>query len=83
MSYLTILVVSFLVTLSLGSPVARQTSLCPSNGVPNATKFTLLAVSKADTNVKKPLALGFPAPISTVPEAFLGVIFYISRRFPD
>ena len=75
MSYLAILVASFLATLSLGSPVARQTSVCPLNGIPNTTNFTLLAVSKADTTVKKPLALGYPAPTETL-VVFLGVIFY-------
>ncbi|KAN0138196.1 hypothetical protein V8E53_004085 [Lactarius tabidus] len=58
MSYLAILVISFFATLSLASPVARQTSLCPSNGTPNASNFTLLAVSKTDPSVQTPLALG-------------------------
>lgn len=55
---LAILVASFLATLSLSSPLARQTSVCPWNGVPNASNFTLLSVSKAETGVQKPLALG-------------------------
>jgi hypothetical protein len=59
MSYLAILVVSFLTTLSLASPVARQTSPCPLNGTPNpASHFTLLSVSKADSSDQQPLALG-------------------------
>ena len=74
MAYIAILVASFLATLSLASPVARQTSLCPWNGVPNASNFTLLSVSKADNSVQKPLALGsngLPAPSSV---AWLGVL---------
>jgi len=64
-----ILVVSFLATLTLASPVARQASLCPWNGVPNASNFTLLSVSRTDTSVQKPLALGLAAHSSV---AWLG-----------
>ncbi|KAI9453021.1 hypothetical protein BJY52DRAFT_1290936 [Lactarius psammicola] len=57
---LAILVAPFLATLSLASPVARQTSqsLCPWNGVPNTSNFTLVSVSKADSSIQKSLALG-------------------------
>ena len=75
MSFLTILVASFFATLSLGSPVARQTSLCSFASYPNASNyFTLLAVSIADTSVQTPLALGFPASNNTVP--VIGVIVF-------
>ena len=79
MSYLAILVASFLATLSLGSPVARQTSLCSFASVPNASNFTLLAVSIADTSVQTPLALGLPTPYSTVP--VIGVIVFFGGDF--
>jgi len=75
MPSLAILAASFLATLSLASPTnvaqqtLRQTSLCPWNGVPNASNFTLLSVSKADTGFQRPLALWFPV-LSAV--AFLG-----------
>jgi hypothetical protein len=58
MSYLAILVISFLATLSLASPVARQMGLCPWNGTPNASNFTLVSVSKVDNSDQKSLALG-------------------------
>jgi hypothetical protein len=67
------LIALFLATPSLASPVGRQTSLCPWNGVPNANNFTLLAVFKTDTSIQKPLALGssvFPGFSSL---AWLGV----------
>ena len=49
----------FLPTFSLASPLERQTSLCPWNGVKNADNFTLLAVFKADNGrIREPLALG-------------------------
>jgi hypothetical protein len=68
-----VIVAFSLATLILASPVARQASLCPWNGVPNASNFTLLSVSKTETSVQKPLALGsngLPAPSSV---AWLGV----------
>jgi hypothetical protein len=67
-----VIVAFSLATLILASPVARQASLCPWNGVPNASNFTLLSVSKTETSVQKPLALGsngLPAPSSV---AWLG-----------
>ncbi|KAH9059076.1 hypothetical protein EDB87DRAFT_1685025 [Lactarius vividus] len=66
------LVTSLLAALSLASPVVRQTPVCPWNGVPNASNFTLLSVSRADNSVRKPLALGsngLPSPSSA---AWLG-----------
>ena len=51
-------IASFLTALSLASPAERQTPLCPWNGVPDADDFTLLAVSKSNTNIRKPLAIG-------------------------
>jgi hypothetical protein len=78
MSYLAILVTSFLATLSLGSPMARQTPLCPGFSVPNAGNFTLLSVSKEDTTCKFPLALGFPTPDNA--PVILVILFF--RRFP-
>ena len=85
MSSLAILVASFLAALTLASPVARQASICPWNGVPNASNFTLLSVSKTETSVQKPLALGLnglPAPSSV---AWLGVFtpFFWSLRLPS
>jgi hypothetical protein len=68
------LITSFLITLSLAAPAARQTSLCPSNGVPDANKFTLLAVSKTDTNIQKPLALGLDDEPTYVPLGWIGVL---------
>ena len=79
MSFLAILLLSSLATLSFASPVARQTSLCPWNGVPDASNFTLLSVSKADASIQKTLALGLnglPAPSSV---AWLGVIILFVR----
>jgi hypothetical protein len=93
MSYLAILVISFLATLSLASPVARQTSLCPSNGTPNASNFTLLAVSKTDPSVQTPLALGSNG-LTDDSTSYLGVFppflppsiallgFYLECRLP-
>ncbi|KAH9166036.1 hypothetical protein EDB89DRAFT_259404 [Lactarius sanguifluus] len=72
MSPLAIIVTSLLAALSSASPVARQAPVCPWNGVPNASNFTLLSVSKADNSVRKPLALGsngLPSPSSA---AWLG-----------
>jgi hypothetical protein len=77
MSYLTILVASFLATLCLGSPVARQsgqTPVCRGFSEANASNFTLVTVSK-DTTFQLPLALGIP-PISTAP--VLLVIFFLA-----
>ena len=73
MSYLSILMVSFLATLSLASPVVRQTTLCPWDGTPNASNFTLLSVSKANTSVQKPLALGSNGYPTLSSETWLGV----------
>ena len=55
------LVASFFATLSLASHVGRQQSACPSNGVKNASNFTLLAVVKSDTKIQKPLAIKLPS----------------------
>ena len=75
MSYLSILVVSFLATLSLASPVARQTAApCPTNGSGNAMNFSLTAVSQED--VTKRWALGLESNGgSSLPgsDSFLGV----------
>ena len=60
MSYISILVVSFLATLSLASPVARQTAAqCPSGGSGNAANFSLIAVSQEDVTNQWALAIGF------------------------
>jgi hypothetical protein len=76
MSYLAILVVSFLATLSLGSPVARQTEVCQGFSIANAKNFTLVTVSKdlEGTTFQLPLALGI-LPASTAP--YLMVIFFL------
>ena len=59
MSYLSILVVYFHATLSLASPMARQTAVqCPPGGSGNAMNFSLLAVSKMDEGNQLALALG-------------------------
>ncbi|KAF8261719.1 hypothetical protein EI94DRAFT_1809856 [Lactarius quietus] len=58
MSYLVTFVVSFLATLSVASPVARQTSVCPSGGSANASNFTMLAVSKTNTSDQRSVGLG-------------------------
>ena len=74
MSHLAAVVVCLLATLSLASPATQQTFFCPWNGVPNSSNFTLLSVSKADTSIQKPLALGsngLPAPSYV---AWLGVL---------
>jgi hypothetical protein len=71
---------SFLVTFSLASPLGRQTSLCPWNGITNADNFTLLAVFKTDNNIREPLALGsngLPDPSSL---ALLGVFMLLFLR---
>ena len=58
MFYLSILAVSFFATLSLTSPVARQTAAqCPSGGSGNAMNFSLIAVSKADVSMQWALAV--------------------------
>jgi len=66
-------IASFLATLSLASPAERQTSLCPWNGVPDANNFTLLAVSKSDTKIRKPLAIGSNVSSYSSNYAWLGV----------
>jgi len=53
-----------LATFSLASPMRRQTSLCPWNGIPDAANFTLLAVFKSNNSIQKPLAVGLPDPSS-------------------
>ncbi|KAI0306115.1 hypothetical protein B0F90DRAFT_1696130 [Multifurca ochricompacta] len=55
--FLVTFVASSFAMLSLASPVGRQTAVCPWNGVPNASNFVLLAVSRVDTSIRKPLAL--------------------------
>ena len=79
MVYLSILILSFLATLSLASPVAQQTTLCPWNGTPNASNFTLLSVSTADTSVQKPLALGSNGYSIPSSETLLGVSTFFFR----
>lgn len=78
MSYhLAILIVSFLASLSLASPVARQTSLsaCISDGTTSADNFTLLAVSQVnpDLIVQTPLALGPNGPAGPNSFSYLAV----------
>jgi hypothetical protein len=71
---------SFLVTFSLASPLGRQKSLCPWNGITNADNFTLLAVFKTDNGIREPLALGsngLPDPSSL---AWLGVFMLLILR---
>jgi len=62
-----------LATLALASPVERQTSLCPWNGVPDASNFTLLAAFKSDNNIRKPLAIGSNVLSNSSDYAWLGV----------
>jgi hypothetical protein len=64
-------IASFLATLSLASPLARQTSGCSDNGVLNDGGFTLLAVYKNDTKIQKPLAIG--SNTNADPVGWLGV----------
>jgi hypothetical protein len=69
-------VASSLATLTLASPQSpkeRQTPLCPWNGVPDANNFTLLATSKSDTNIQKPLAIASDALSNSSDYAWLGV----------
>lgn len=73
---------SFIATFSLplASPLGRQTSLCPWNGISNADNFTLLAVFKTDSGTREPLALGsngLPNPSSL---AWLGVFMLLFLR---
>ena len=71
---------SFLATFSLASPLGRQTSLCPWNGIANANNFTLLAVFKTDNAIREPLALGsngLPGPGSLT---WLGVFTLLFLR---
>ena len=63
----------FLAALSLASPTERQTSLCPSNGVPDANNFTLLAAFKSNTTIQKPLAIGLDVSSYSSNYAWLGV----------
>jgi hypothetical protein len=70
----------FIATFSLASPLGRQTSLCPWNGITNADNFTLLAVFKTDNGTREPLALGsngLPNPSSL---AWLGVFMLLFLR---
>jgi hypothetical protein len=71
---------SFLATFSLASPLGRQTTLCPWNGVPNADNFTLLAVFKTDNSIRKPLALGSNGPPDPSPLSLLGVFMLLFLR---
>jgi hypothetical protein len=71
---------SFLATFTLASPLERQTSLCPWNGIASADNFTLLAVFKTDHSIREPLALGsngLPDPSSL---AWLGVFMLLFLR---
>ena len=63
--------IPFLATLSVASPLGRQTSLCPSGGLPDSNRFTLRAVDKADTTVQKPLALSSSTLIGVFSQLFL------------
>ena len=67
-------VASFFATLSLASHIGRRQSACPSNGVPNASNFTLLAVVKSDTNIQKQLAV----PISSTHGPTCLAVFILS-----
>jgi hypothetical protein len=78
MSYLAILVVSFLATLSLGSPLARQTEVCQGFSVANAQNFTLVTVSKeleGSPTFQLPLALAILPSISTTVPVLLVIFF--------
>ena len=83
MYYLSILILSFLATLSLASPVARR-GVCPSNGSGNVNNNSrLLSVSKDDSSVQSSLAIGsnsYPTPNS---ETWLGVstLFFFFFQF--
>ena len=82
MPYLSILIVSFIATLSLASPVAREKP-CSLNSSGNGNEFRLLSVSKKDRDIQMPLAIGSNSDPQPNSDIWLGVstLFFQSPRF--
>ena len=84
MPYLSILIVSFLATLSLALPVARE-KLCSLNSSRNGNKFRLLSVSKQDRDIQMPLAIGSNSDPQPNSDIWLGVsaLFFSRPASPE
>ena len=85
MPYLSTLIISFLATLSLASPVARQADCPPLGGSGNQNNFKLVAVSAEDSSDVSPLAIGSNVYPSPGDDTYLGVytlFFFFAPLLP-